>query len=74
MLKSSLGNSNEAHLAISGNSKQQGDVKLHRQLPGYDDSQCYDLGQVIFCADFFCGFMIISADRRGELYRITCFW
>ena len=36
-------NPNEARWPISGNFKQQEDVKLHRQLQDYCDFQCYDL-------------------------------
>ena len=45
MSGSGSGNTKEAHLAVLGNSKQQGDVNLYGQLPDYDDSQSYDLRQ-----------------------------
>ena len=45
MLRSSLENTKEAHLAVLGNFKHQEDVKLHGQLPDYDDFQGCDLGQ-----------------------------
>ena len=45
MLRSSLGNGKEAHLAILGNFKHQEDVKLYIQLPDYGDFRCYDLGR-----------------------------
>ena len=44
-MKSSLGNTKGAHLAVLDNSKQRGDVKLYIQLPYYGDFQGYDLGQ-----------------------------
>ena len=45
MLKSSLWNTKEAHLAAHVNSKQQGDVELYWQLLGYGEFQGYDLGR-----------------------------
>ena len=45
MSKSCLRNTKESHLSDSGNSKQKEDVKLHRRLPDYDDSQCYYSGK-----------------------------
>ena len=44
MMKSSLGNTKEAHLGVSDDFEQQEDVKLYSQLPDYDDFQGYDLG------------------------------
>ena len=44
MLKSSLGNTKEAHLVLLEDFKNQGDVKLHVQLPDYDDFQGCDMG------------------------------
>ena len=35
---------NDAHVVLAENFIQQGDFKMHIQLPGYDDFQCYDLG------------------------------
>ena len=46
MLGKSPENTKAAHLAVSGDPKQQEDVKLYGQLPDYDDFQCYDLGRV----------------------------
>ena len=45
MLRSSLDNGKEAHLAISDNFKHQEDVKLYIQLPDYGDFRGYDLGR-----------------------------
>ena len=44
MLKSKLGDTKEAHLAVLEDYKKQEDVKLYGQLPDYDDFQCYDMG------------------------------
>ena len=44
MSRSSIGNKQEARLAVSDKVKQKEDVKLHIQLPDYDDFQGYDLG------------------------------
>ena len=44
MLKSSLEDTKEAHLAVLEDSKKQEDVELYGQLPHYDDFQGYDLG------------------------------
>ena len=45
MSKSISGNTKEAHLMVLWDYEKQEDVKLYGQLPNYDDSQCYDLGQ-----------------------------
>lgn len=44
-MMSSLGNTEEAHLAAWWNSKQKEDVKSHGQLPYYEDFQRYDWGR-----------------------------
>ena len=44
MLRSSLGNGKESHIAVLDNFIQREDVKLYIQLPDYGDSQRYDLG------------------------------
>ena len=50
MLKSRLGDTEEANLAVLEDSKKREDVKLNGQLPDYDNSQCYYLGKGIFYA------------------------
>ena len=45
MLKSRLGDTKEAHLAVLGDYEKQEDVKLYVQLPDYDGSQRYDMGK-----------------------------
>ena len=45
MLKSSLGNTKDAHLVCLEDFEQKSDVKLYGQLPDYDDFQVYDLAQ-----------------------------
>ena len=42
MLRSSLENEMESHLAALAKFKQKEDVRLYAQLPDYDDIQCYD--------------------------------
>ena len=44
MLKSSLGESNEANAVLRNEFPQQEDVKLYSQLPDYDEFRGYDLG------------------------------
>ena len=41
MLRSSLGNGEEAQLVVLGKFKQKEDVKLYIHLPDYDAFQCY---------------------------------
>ena len=44
MLRPSLANGKEAHLASMGNFKQQEDLKMYIKLPDYDNFQGYGLG------------------------------
>ena len=45
MSRSSIGNKKAARLAVLNKFRQKEDVKLHIQLPYYDDFQGYDLGR-----------------------------